>query len=338
MIYLICFCITLIMLLFIVAYEKAIDVNIILLISVVAVGNGGYYALAVSQNLQEAILGNTMSYVIGIFGPFILFLIICNICQFHIPKIVSTILYAVQIIQFLSVSTVGKSDIFYRTVEVHKKGSVAYLTKTYGPMHTVFLVFLMLYTLAGIVISMYSLNKKTIVSQINVDIILFFDMMVVGVYLVERFIYLEFEIIPIFLTFAVGIIMIPLIKISIYSIYNNKDIVNEELKKTGYIIFSRNLKYMGSNELAKSLFPELASWELEKKIPGNGGRFNTFLRQPLMEFVKEKDLKKTSVKTYEFRGEIFKYEVSKILSNNKWTIGYLIRVSNVTDVVRDNTK
>ena len=338
MIYLVCFCITLIMLLFIVAYEKALDVNIILLISVVAVGNGGYYALAVSQNLQEAILANTMSYVIGIFAPFILFLIICNICQVRISKLISTILYAVQIVQFLCVSTVGKSDIFYKTVEFHKGETVSYLTKTYGPMHTVFLVFLLIYTSAGIFVSMYSLSKKTVVSQLNVDIILFFDMMVVGVYLVERFVYLDFEIMPIFLTIAIAVIMIPLIRVSIYSIYNNKDIVEEELKKTGYIVFNRKLKYMGSNDYAKVLFPELVSWELEKKIPGSGGRFNTFLRQPFMNFVKEKDLVKTSKKTFEYRGEVYKFEVSKILSNNKWTIGYLIRVSNVTDVVKDNSK
>ena len=149
MIYLVCFCIALVMLLFIVAYEKAIDVNLILLIAVVAVGNGGYYALYSSQNLEEAILSNTMSYVIGIFAPTVLFFIICNICHVFVPKIVSSIMYAVQIVIFLTVSTVGKSDIFYKTVEYSTDGGGAYLIKTYGPMHSVFLVFLLLYTTAG---------------------------------------------------------------------------------------------------------------------------------------------------------------------------------------------
>ncbi|MBE5837282.1 histidine kinase N-terminal 7TM domain-containing protein [Butyrivibrio sp.] len=338
MIYLVCFCIALVMLLFIVAYEKAIDVNLILLIAVVAVGNGGYYALYSSQNLEEAILANTMSYVIGIFAPTVLFLIICNICHVFVPKIVSSILYAVQIVIFLTVSTVGKSDIFYKTVEYSTDGGGAYLIKTYGPMHSVFLVFLLLYTTAGIVVCMYSLSRKTVVSRTNVNIILFMDMLVVGVYLVEKFIHLEFELIPIFLTFSIAVIMVPLIRISVYSVYNNKDIFEDEINSTGYIIFSRKLKYMGCNDYAKVLFPELDKWELEKKIPGNGGRFNTFLRKPLMDYVKENTTKKTPVKTYGYKGQIYRYEIAKLMSSKKWSIGYLIKVHNVTEVIRENAK
>ena len=164
------------------------------------------------------------------------------------------------------------------------------------------------------------------------------DMLVVGVYLVEKFIHLEFELIPIFLTFSIAVIMVPLIRISVYSVYNNKDIFEDEINSTGYIIFSRKLKYMGCNDYAKVLFPELDKWELEKKIPGNGGRFNTFLRKPLMDYVKENTTKKTPVKTYGYKGQIYRYEIAKLMSSKKWSIGYLIKVRNVTEVIRENAK
>ena len=60
--------------------------------------------------------------------------------------------------------------------------------------------------------------------------------------------------------------MIPLIRIYIYSVYDNHGIFMEQIKSTGYIIFNRKLKYMGCNEYATTLFPELKEWELEKNF------------------------------------------------------------------------
>ncbi len=338
MVYLVCFCIALVLLLFIVAYEKSVDINIILLICIVAVGNGGYYAMANSTNLSEAILGNNVAYVVSIFAPLTLFNIICVICRLHVRKLYTTIMYAIQIVIYLCVCTAGKYDIFYKTVEFHRRGNFSYLTKTYGPMHSVFLVSLLIYTLAGIVAAAYSLGKKTVVSRINVDIILFLDMLVVGVYVIERFVKLDYELIPIFLTFAVVIILIPLLKVSFFSARNNVDLFDDSFRRTGYIVFNRRLKYMGCNEYAAVLFPELNNWELEKKIPANGGRFNTFLRQPLLRFVEGDDRDNKEVKTYEYKDFVYSYEIRPLTMDARLTIGYVILISDITDVVKDTKK
>jgi hypothetical protein len=328
MIYLVCFCITLSLLLFVVAYEKAIDVNIILLMAVVATGNGGYYALTCSHNLEEAILANNMSYVIAIFAPLILFLIICNICHVSIPKIASSIMYGIQIVVYLCACTAGKSDLFYRNVQFYKNGSMAYLVKEYGPLHTLYLVFFILYTVAGIIVAIYSYNRRTVVSHINIDIILFMDLLVVGVYFIERFIFLHIELIPIFLTISIAVILIPLIKISVFSLHSNQNLLEYKLNKIGYIAFDKRLKFMGCNDYAKVLFPELETWELEKKIPAGGGKFNTFLRQPLMKCVESITSKEKAESAYEFRGQKFFYEIMPIYISGQLLIGYMILVSN----------
>ncbi len=328
MIYLVCFCITLSLLLFVVAYEKAIDVNIILLMAVVATGNGGYYALTCSHNLEEAILANNMSYVIAIFAPLILFLIICNICRVNIPKLASSIMYGIQIVVYLCACTAGKSDLFYRNVQFYKNGSMAYLVKEYGPLHTLYLVFFVLYTVAGIIVAIYSYNRRTVVSHINIDIILFMDLLVVGVYFIERFIFLHIELIPIFLTVSIAVILIPLIKISVFSLHSNQNLLEYKLNKIGYIAFDKRLKFMGCNDYAKVLFPELETWELEKKIPSGGGKFNTFLRQPLMKCVESITSKEKAESAYEFRGQKFFYEIMPIYISGQLLIGYMILVSN----------
>ena len=126
-------------------------------------------------------------------------------------------------------------------------------------------------------------------------------------------------------------------EIYIYSVYNNQDILANEIGKTGYVVFDRKLRYMGCSEYATVLFPELKQWELEKRIPGNGGRFNTFLRQPLNSYTEKDDAEEDVNGNYEYKGEIYRYEMRHLKMTGNRDMGYIIRISNVTDVLDDGT-
>ena len=125
-----------------------------------------------------------------------------------------------------------------------------------------------------------------------------------------------------------------LIRLSNYSIYSNQSLSDAQLKNVGCIFFNRDLKYMGCSDYATTLFPELMQWELEKKIPGNGGRFNTFLRQPLLNYMKAEKYDESLNKSFEYKGEAYHFEISAIHPSGKRADGYLIQVSNVTDSVK----
>ena len=73
MIYLICFLVVLAMLLYLIGYGRSIGIWTVVLTASIAIGNGGYYALATSSNLQEALLANKIAYVIGVFAPITIF-------------------------------------------------------------------------------------------------------------------------------------------------------------------------------------------------------------------------------------------------------------------------
>ena len=332
MIYLICFSVALILLVYIMTYGRIIDYNLMLLTVVVAVSNGGYYALSVAKTLPEAILGNTISYVLGIFSPMLMFYIICGVCKVKLPNPVIAVMTLIQILIYASVCTVGRLDIFYETVQMHLTEAGAYLTKTYGPMHTVYLISLAVYTLAGIVVAVYSIKRRTAVSRINVDILLFVDFFSISVYVNERMIKTPIELMPVASTITLVIMLIPLVKVAIFSPYNNVEIVDTEFNNKGYLVFSKQLKFMGCSEYAKILFPEVTEWELEKEIPGNGGRFNTYLKPDFMEFVKDDDQQdKSSVRVYKYNDNVFGYEIGKIFRGSSLK-GYYIRVMDVTDV------
>ena len=331
MIYIICFSIALLLLLYIISYARVVDYNIVLLCVVVAISNGGYYALSVSTKLEEAILGNTLSYVLGIFSPMLFFFIICSICRIRIPSIAVSIMSAIQIFIYMTVCTCGKLDIFYKTIQFHQSEAGAYLTKTYGPMHTAYLVSLAVYTLAGIVAAIYSIRRKTVVSRTNVDIMLFVDLFSISVYANERLVKNTVELMPIAATITLVIILMTLIKVSVFSPYNNLEIIDSELNSSGYVVFSKRVKYMSCSDYAKVVFPEIAEWEIEKPIPGEGGRFNTYLRPALMDFINNsKERSVTNV--FRTKDQIFSYEIGKIRGSGKSIRGYYIRVFDVTNI------
>ena len=332
MIYLVSFSVALILLVYIMTYGRIIDYNLMLLTVVAAVSNGGYYAISIAKTLPEAILGNTISYVLGIFSPMLVFYIICGVCKVQLPNPVIAVMTIVQILIYASVCTVGRLDIFYETVQMHLTETGTYLTKTYGPMHTVYLISLVFYTLAGIIVALYSIKRRTAVSRINVDILLFVDLFSISVYANERMINSPIELMPVASTITLVIMLIPLVKVAIFSPYNNVEIVDTEFNNKGYLVFSKQLKFMGCSEYAKTLFPEVAEWELEKDIPGKGGRFNTYLNPDFQEFVKDDgNQAKSPVRVFKYNDNVFSYEIGKIRRGGALK-GYYIRVMDVTDV------
>lgn len=336
MVYLVCLCVSFLLLVYLFSYERVIDVDSACFIIAVIVGNAGYVALAYSKNLEEAILANKISYVIGIFVPMIIFFIVCNVCRVHIPAALRLVMYLIQIAIFLSMCTVGTSDVFYKTVEFHLNDGVGYLTKTYGPMHAAYLFTLYLYTFLGIVVGIKALTKRTVVSHINVDMVLGADALVVGTYVVERLVHLNFDIVPVVYTLSAVIAIIPVIKTYNYSIRHNPALSEDMISENASMVFNSRLQFMGCNEKAYELFPELLSWELEVAIPGNGGRFNTFLRQPLLSYCDNKNSFTPVEKSFEYKNSKYRYKILTFCSNHNRYKGYIIRVMDVTDIVQGN--
>ncbi len=337
-IYIICFWVSLFVLIFLVAYGKVLNLNMIFLSMVVTIGNGGYFALSRSDSLESAIIATKLVYTIGAFVPFLTFLVVCYICKVKIPKLLVVIGYSIQVFIYLAVLSIGHSDIYYKTVVYYPEGGGSRLIKTYGPLHNLYVITLFLYLFLNLVVTVLSLYRKRFVSILDVHLILAIDIMIAGVYITERFFYDGTTLVPIVLTIGILILLNPIVKMYNYSIYDNRSIFEDKIKTTGYIMFNKRTGYMGCSEYAKALFPELADWEIEKKVPGNGGRFNTFLRQDFFSFVKNAKRGETKIGTYEYKDEIFRYEFGILPDAIRGIKGYYIQVENITDMLRKETK
>lgn len=338
--YLICFVFSFLILLWIMSIEDNLRPNALLLTLTMVVGDGGYCALYYADNLQTALLANLLTYVIGIFAPMLLLFNVCDICRIKMPYFLKISLCTLQSLLYLSVSTSGHYPLFYKSVEFHKDFFGSYLVKTYGFAHSLYLITVIAYLIAIAILCFNFGNKRNRLSIHNIDMIIVFFFLILGSYMVERIIHLRVELVPFVYTIGTLGILIPIVRYSSFSIDTNMDIMEAELDSNGYVIFTKSLKYMGCNDIAAKAFPEFYEWELEKKIPGNGGRFNTFLRPAFMKFVNgqgDDGEKPENIKTFGDKDKKYCCEFLKLHKRDKDT-GYIIKIVDLNKYTYSKTR
>lgn len=326
--YLFSFLIAMTVLLFMITYGDGYSINQILLVTVIVVGDAGYFPLSLSDTLPEALIATQITYVTGCFAPMLMLAIACEIYRVHLPGWLLCMMYAVQFGIFCCVMTIGRLDLFYKDVAFNRNGDIVFLTKVYGPMHTAHLVSMGIYLALLILVSTGIIKGKRRISTSDSTAIFFLEFFTVSVYIAQRMVGLQVELMPFAFDMGLILLMIPITKLNTYSITGNNEIIRNRLAQKGYIFFDRKMRFMGCNEKAYEFFPELNEWELEKKIPGKGGRFNTYLRQPFTKYLEDED---GDLLTGNFlmKNERFFYNIGVIRNKSNRKQGYIIELDNI---------
>ena len=323
--YLISFLVAMTILLFMITYGEGYSINQVLLAVVIVIGNGGYLAMSVSENLQQAILATQLTYTIGLFAAMLLFVNITEIYKVRLPGWLLCLMYAVQFGLYVCTSSIGRMGIWYTNVEYHKMGEIVYLEKEYGPLHTVYIVTIYLYFLLLILTSAGVIKGRRKISSQDATAIFFLEFITIAVYVAERLVGLRIDLFPFVINFCEILLLIPITKLNTYSLTSNNELVRNRLENEGYIFFDRKLRFMGGNQKAFEFFPELSEWALEKKIPGSGGRFNTYLRQPLYRYLEEQN-EDLSIGSFTMKDIRLSYRIGTIRNRSGITQGYIIEL------------
>ena len=143
-------------------YFSVDDKNLLfcLLFIAVFVVNIGYFFLATSTVVSEALMANRISYLGAVFLPLIMLIIILNALKIRLPKVVILGLISISVIVFLIAASPGFSTIYYKDVELVFIDGSAKLLKTYGQWHKVYYLYLFSYYLIMIFSALYCLLKN----------------------------------------------------------------------------------------------------------------------------------------------------------------------------------
>ena len=236
---------------------KRINSYYVLFYVFVVVTNSGYMALAMSSTISEAILANKICYIGAVMLPVIMLFTISDIAKVRLPKFVYAIMGSLSAITLACVLTIGHSDLYYRSVQLTRLKSVSILEKEYGPMHTVYLIFLIIEFTFFVAITIYAIRKERQVSRETI-ITLFIEYMVVGlVYALEHLLHARIEYMP-FAYVIMGVLHLRIImKHQIYDISRGISDLREHTRKRGYMAFDQDLRLMNCDDLPIEIFPEL---------------------------------------------------------------------------------
>ena len=169
----------------------------VVLFSSVFVVNTGYSILAFSCDLQMALMANRIAYLGSVFLPLSMLIIILKVTNTSYKKFLPSFLICLSILIFLIAASPGILNIYYRSVSFEVVNGVATLKKVYGPLHPVYLIYLVGYFGTMIWVIIRSYLKKTIENTAHAIILAIAVFVNICVWFIEQIASINFEMLSI---------------------------------------------------------------------------------------------------------------------------------------------
>lgn len=165
----------------------------LLLFSSVLVVNVGYTMLSVSTDLEMALWANRISYLGSVCLPLSMLMILLEVTGTACPKWIPPSLGALSLVMFLIAASPGILPVYYQEVSFSVVNGVSTLVKVYGPLHPLYLVFLLGYFTAMVVITVRANINKTFDTTAHAVLISIAVFVNIGVWLIEQLVSIDFE-------------------------------------------------------------------------------------------------------------------------------------------------
>ncbi|MBQ4536549.1 MAG: response regulator [Lachnospiraceae bacterium] len=240
-----------------------------LLLILQALSNGGYWAIALSTTVEEAILANKICYLGGCFIPIALLFFACDICHFKMPGWAGKLMYGYSFFVYALVLTSGYNKLYYEETYLLRYGNATVLRHAYGKFHACFHVILCGYFLVEVSILLYCLVKKPAVSRKNLYALLSIGLTSVLFFIIGQFVNPVIEVMPFLYVIDSWIFLYMHRRGMMYSIEDNIADSVEIQESVGYIMFDKKRNYLGCNGRAIQIFPMLSQCVVDKPMKEN---------------------------------------------------------------------
>ena len=247
-------------------YKNKISIYYVLMFECVLITNFGYMQLSDATNVKMAIFANQTVYLGSSFCPFFLLMSIADLCKAKVNKALQIFLIVYSAVIFALISSVGAFSWYYKDVQLARENGVSILIKEYGPLHSLYPIYLFGIIIMSFVIVVNSFFRKKDVSYITSSILLVLMVMIVSVYTIEKAFALKTEFLPLAYVIAQIVILILLRRISLYDVTAISTNSMVESVSYGFITYDSNERYLGSDVAAKLWFPEIKELHIDSKV------------------------------------------------------------------------
>lgn len=303
-------------------YEvKRINHYILVLMFLMALSNGGYLYIALSTDVKEALLANKVVYLGGCFGPLIILLLTCAVCNYKLHMWLKTVLYFYACTVYTMVLTIGINDLYYKEAYLEKQNGSSVLVRSYGIGHNFFYILLYGYMVVAVFLLIRNIVKRKAVSQKNVWVMIAIILVNIVLFLVVRVMFPKVEIMPVMYVIEGWILLYMYHRGIVYNIDDNINNALGRLELYGYIMLDKKLNYLGGNDVAIDIFPELSECMIDRK----------FDRVPqILEWIKTYNETGRESFSYEKKEKHFECYIDEIRHREK-SVGYMLEFREDTD-------
>lgn len=305
-------------------WRKRFSAFITLIFAFVPVTCLGYYILAFSKTIPEAIIGIKISYL-GVFIHIFLMYAIFNLCNLNIKKWLRLLLLAITTTFFLFSLTIGSFGLFYKDLTGELIDNQLILHKSYGIVHTLYYIQIVIYMIITICGTFYAIRKKNDVSRHNLHLMLACEMIPILIFFTGRLAHLQVDLLPLAYISCEIIMLIISRRIVLYDV---TETVIETIAfngKTGFVSFDDEFHYLGSNQFAKKIYPELAELKVDDSVLKNP-ELNKGIISKVHEYIINP--KKNSF-FKDFGKQIFQIDISKLF-DGRVNRGYILYMQDDT--------
>lgn len=299
---------------------KNADSMFVLFSILVVVNCLGRYMLAAAQTLEMAIWANKFLYVGGCFAPLLIMMVLARLCNQRLPRWLIAGLAAYSALVTGLVMTIGRTGIYYKDVQLGHGNGYNYLIKTYGPLHILYPIMMLVYACIMVFYLVYGIRQRKYVSFRAVLTLSGTCFAVIAMYILERVLHSNISFLAVGYLIGIALLIKYYERLNIYDMSANVMNSIEKMKEYGYLVVDDKKRYINANDYLKELFPEIRGWMVEKEIP----RSDSYLFREVVQCLLRWDEKEKTARTIQVGDRFFQMEIRALSSPKKGNVGYLV--------------
>lgn len=326
--YLICFVISFLVFSVVMMQRIRQNINIMMTLLAVLCANAGYLAIAVSENVKQALIGSAFCYLGECFLPMFIFYIGADLCGVKIGNALKSVFTVVCALVFVLACTPLYSGVYYKNVTLSHHLGATYLVKEYGPLHKVYYAVLLIWFILIIGITIYAVfhqNRASYKTSIVYVIVMALN---IATYLLGLAGRLGIELLPATYVLSEFLILSIASRTMMYDMTTTVLNAWEKMENYAYIVLDRKKNYIGANALAKTYFPELSLQDVDLPIRAADPMLKSFIKA-----VSEDNVNNAGARERELRdinGHSFRTNITDFRNSSGKKKGFIIEFFDVT--------
>ena len=244
-----------------------INKNYLMMFLMTLISNFGYAMSVYANSLESAIAGNTISYIGSIFTILFMLVVVVDMCgrRFFFPLRIGLLIYAL-IISIIVAST-KETNLFFKNSEISTLHGLTVIVYQSGPALIFYIIYLAAINIAAMAVVLNSIFTKKRVSRRTLYTLL--AMLVFGTltYIIPLSLGIELNFMPYTYILMELFFIVFSIRVNTYDLQLNLINVFKTRGGYGYIAFDNKAHFLGCDDFAMNLFPELNKIPIDFSIP-----------------------------------------------------------------------